>query len=138
MKRPGMSITKLGAVTAVLLAWCDCSRAGIFGYSYREVRVTVRDAETNAPISGADVYVSYPPAFLVFGGPRQSTGHTHQDGTATVEVAQGHDPFWCAGAEGYVFLFLGKPGKDGTLRMKRDRPGDGAVKAAKPAERQTR
>jgi hypothetical protein len=55
-------------------------------YSYRPVTVLVRDAETNKPIPGAVVHVSYPltrPSL----GPYDSTATTADDGTAHVRAA---------------------------------------------------
>jgi hypothetical protein len=105
---------KVSARSAAALGGCLAGPAllvALFGcqalYSYRDVPVLARDAETGRPVPGAEVRIYYPltPASRA---PWSSSGETGQDGVARLRAA----PCGDAGARVEVtaagYLFEGK------------------------------
>jgi hypothetical protein len=99
-------INKAALTTAILLTICS---AGC-GRTYHPVNVAVYDAETDAPIAGAEVAVYYR-GIYPFGFPKSDPAATDDRGAATIRIAAGETVEWCASAEGYM-VDRGEPGED--------------------------
>ena len=72
-------------------------------YRYKPVPILVRDAETKAPIAGAEVHISYP-LIRPSTAPYESVETTAQDGMAHLRAAPGCDAgiVMTAAAKGYM------------------------------------
>jgi len=85
----------------VLLTSCSCLGGCIKFYGYRDVTVSVRDAETNQPISHARVDVKYL-YMMVINAPKPTYGNTDADGIAVIHAANFDGQDWKASAEGFL------------------------------------
>lgn len=101
------------AIGAALLVLPGCLAL----YEYEPVTVTVIDAESNAPIRGAQVELSYPHV-MCLNPPRDIACETGSDGRVEIEVATFDVKWWRVSSPGYI--------TDDSDHIT-DRPGDGRV-----------
>ena len=82
-------------IMSVLLGGC------IAFPSYHPVEVSVRDAETDAPIPNARVMIDYV-AVYILNQPKDDAALTNEQGIATLRVSTNTSRYWCASAKGYL------------------------------------
>jgi hypothetical protein len=70
-------------------------------YGHRTVTIDVRDAESGAPIPGAEVRTAYSQNEFAYNRPDLQTSLTQADGSVTTTIAK-FDHGWFASAPGYI------------------------------------
>jgi len=123
-----MTLLRFAAMVSIVVAQSlSMGGCGILLYSHYPSQVTVRDAETHAPILGASVSVFYP-YMMELNLPKVASVVTDQQGVAKLSVADLDFQIWRFNASGYVGQEQrrgGTPPQEMSIDLLRDPPKNG-------------
>jgi len=107
-----IGISALGAALLVLPGCIAC-------YQSAPVTVTVLDAESEAPIPGAQVDLRYS-SMMYLNAPREVSGETGSDGRVEIEETTFGGEWWRVSAPGYITTDDSSPRPEGSLGNPRE------------------